>query len=179
MGSYFLEDGHFGPFVSAMLKATRVIGPVAKKKKFVFKELTHPDELRLDYDVTILPAKNAFFPQWQELVRFAGDRMESCLRPVDQVLFGVHFYEIKAIDMLDEIFRQGHEDRNYLANRESRRVHCNIRSRSNKSRDRHSDSVYGCDSYSGNYRSGSDGYDRERRFSGSRCYRHHASHNKT
>jgi len=118
MGSYFLADGHFTPFVSAMLKATRTIGPVAKKGKFVFKELTHADELRLDYDVTILPAKNAFFPQWQELVRFAGNRMESCLRPVDQVLFGVHFYEIKAIDMLDEVFRQGHEDRNYLANRE-------------------------------------------------------------
>ncbi|MBI4861717.1 MAG: 4Fe-4S dicluster domain-containing protein [Candidatus Riflebacteria bacterium] len=114
----FIAESDFGSFIGAMLGATKVIGPVAKKTKFVFRELSSPGELRLDYDVTILPAKKAFFPQRQELVRFQGNAVESCIDPEDQVLFGVHFYEVKAIDMLDELFRAGHEDRNYLANRE-------------------------------------------------------------
>ncbi|MGV8073097.1 MAG: 4Fe-4S dicluster domain-containing protein [Syntrophobacteraceae bacterium] len=118
MKTFFLKENDFESFVSSMLKATPVIGPAAKKTKFVFAELKTAKDLRLDYDVTILPAKKAFFPQHQTLLRFEGNKMESAIDPVDQVLFGVHFYEVKAIDMLDELFKEGHEDRNYLARRE-------------------------------------------------------------
>ncbi len=118
MKAYFLKAEHFEGFLSRMLAATRVIGPVAKKNKFVFQELKSAAELRLDYDVTILPAKKVFFPPRQPLMTFSETKMESCIDPVDQVLLGVHFYEVKANDMLDNVFRSGHEDRNYLANRE-------------------------------------------------------------
>jgi sulfhydrogenase subunit beta (sulfur reductase) len=118
MKAYFLKAELFEGFMSQMLATTKVIGPVARKTKFVFEELKSPSELRLDYDVTILPAKKVFFPPKQPLVTFSETKMESCIDPAAQVLFGVHFYEVKAIDMLDDIFRSGHEDRNYLANRE-------------------------------------------------------------
>jgi sulfhydrogenase subunit beta (sulfur reductase) len=118
MKNYFLKEGDFESFVDAMARATKVIGPVAKKQKFVFAEIKTGKDVRLDYDVTILPAKKVMFPTRQALVKFTGNTMESCIDPQDQVLFGAHFYEVKAIDQLDKLFKQGHEDRNYLANRE-------------------------------------------------------------
>lgn len=118
MKSYFLREGDLESFVGSMMKSTKVIGPVAKKQKFIFAELTSAKDLRLDHDVTILPAKKVVFPTRQALVKFTGNKVESCIDPQDQVLFGVHFYEVKAFDQLDKLFKEGHEDRNYLANRE-------------------------------------------------------------
>ena len=42
----------------------------------------------------------------------------SAIQPEPRILFGVHFYDVKAIDMLDQLFRENHEDKNYLAKRE-------------------------------------------------------------
>lgn len=119
MRVYFINESDFPSFVGSMLKATTVFGPVAKKSKFVFKALESYEELRLDYDITILPAKKVIFPTKQPMVTFDCTKIKSALQPAPRVLFGVHFYEIKAIDMLDELFRAGYSDRIYLANREA------------------------------------------------------------
>jgi len=119
MKAHFLKENDFPSFLQNLIGGMKVIGPSAKKQKFVFRELQSPDELRLDYDVTILPPKKAMFPTKQELVNFKENRIESSIKPVPQVLLGVHFYDVKAIDMLDNLFKAGHEDRNYLANREA------------------------------------------------------------
>jgi ferredoxin len=118
MNAYFLKENDFGSFVDRLIAATKVIGPVAKKTKFVFGELKAASDLRLDYDCTILPPKKVFFPPHQALLTFTNGQATSCIAPVDQVLFGVHFYDMKAIDMLDTLFAAGHADQNYLANRE-------------------------------------------------------------
>lgn len=118
MNAHFLKDTDLAPFVDRLIATTKVVGPVAKKTKFVFAELTSADDLRLDYDCTILPPKKLFFPPQQPLITFVGNRAESCIAPVDQVVFGVHPYDIKAIDILDTLFRAGNPDQNYLANRE-------------------------------------------------------------
>lgn len=119
MKAYFIHEENFESFLGKMLLSTKVIGPVAKKNKFVYQQLTSPNELRLDFDVTLLPPKKAFFPPRQELLSFRHKALTSSLAPTKQVLFGVHFYDIKAIDMLDLLFKRGHPDMNYLANREA------------------------------------------------------------
>ncbi len=119
MRAFYLEERDFGPFVGAMIGAKRVIGPVAKRQKFVFDELESADDLRLDYDVTILPPKKVFFPPVQDLVRFSGDTVQGCIDPVDTILLGVHFYDVKGIDMTDFLFRERNADWNYLAQREA------------------------------------------------------------
>jgi len=118
MKTYFLPENDFPAFVANMVAATRVIGPVAKKHKFIFAELALAEDLRLDYDVTILPPKKAVFPQTQPLLKFSPEGYTNGITPEPQVLFGVHFYDVKALDMLDKFFREGHEDRHYLAVRE-------------------------------------------------------------
>ncbi len=118
MSAYFLKENDLEPFVDRLIATTKVIGPVAKKTKFVFAELKNAADLRLDYDCTILPPKKIFFPPQQPLITFNVTKAESCIAPVDQVLFGVHPYDIKGIDILDTLFRSGNPDQNYLANRE-------------------------------------------------------------
>lgn len=118
MSCYFMLSNNFNTFIDNMLKSIKVIAPVAKKNKFVFQELKTVAQLRLDYDITILPPKKAIFPTHQDLVKFDGNSLQSAINPIPQVLFGVHFYDVKAIYMLDNLFRAGHADNNYLAVRE-------------------------------------------------------------
>ncbi|HPR64890.1 MAG TPA: 4Fe-4S dicluster domain-containing protein [Thermoanaerobaculia bacterium] len=113
-----IRDACFPDFINRLVKAYPVIGPVARKTKFIFDRLASAEDLRLDYDVTILPPKKVFFPVKQDLVTFGPDGVASGINPVPMVLFGVHFYDIKAIDMLDTLFEERYPDNNYLAQRE-------------------------------------------------------------
>ena len=119
MSVWFITDGEFEGFVAALIAAGPVYGPVAKRSKFVFGRLDAPGQLRLDYDVTMLPPKKLFFPPAQDLVRFDGDRFKGCVEPEEKVLLGVHPYDVKALDMTDLLFRERHADVNYLAHRET------------------------------------------------------------
>ncbi len=119
MSAFFIEGRDFELFVDAVIGARRVVGPVAKRTKFVYAELESAEELRLDFDVTILPPKKVFFPPSQDLVRFSDGVVGGCIDPVETVLLGVHFYDVKGIDMTDFLFRERNEDWNYLAQREA------------------------------------------------------------
>jgi len=133
MGAFFLEERDFGVFIDALIGAQRVVGPVAKRAKFVYADLESADDLRLDFDVTILPPKKVFFPPVQEIARFDGDAIESCTKSVDTVLLGVHFYDIKAIDQLDYLMRENNADWDYLCQREATTViGCNIQAVSSR-----------------------------------------------
>ncbi len=115
----FIREADFSAFVARLLEVAPVYGPVAKRRKFVFARLGSPEQLRLDYDVTILPPKKLFFPTSQELIRFDGSRYEGCVAPQEKILLGVHFYDVKAIDMTDLLFAERNADVNYLAHRQT------------------------------------------------------------
>ena len=126
MSSHFITGTDFTAFLAGLIKEKKVVGPVAKtsrqQEKFVFAQLERAEDLRLDYDVTILPPKKEFFPTQQDLVRFDGPRREGCVAPEEKILFGVHFYDVKALDMTDLLFRERNDDRNYTARREAATV---------------------------------------------------------
>lgn len=122
MSSFYIEEHDFGSFVNALISNIRVIGPIAKRRKFVFGEVGSAEDLRLDYDVTILPPKKVFFPPKQEIVHFEENAVQGCIDPVDTVLFGVHPYDVRGIDMTDFLMRERVEDWNYLAQREATTV---------------------------------------------------------
>lgn len=119
MKKYFLEKEKFNNFVEKIIERYPVIAPVAKKKQFVFSDLKSVDDLRLDYDTTLLPPKKVFFPTKQNLLKFDNNKIEDCIDANEKVLFGVHPYDIKAISMLDILFSENHKDNNYLSNRNS------------------------------------------------------------
>jgi len=96
----------FKSFVAALIDSgQKVVGPQAKDDKFVFGALTNADDLRLDYDVTILPPKKYFQPPRETLLKF--DRKEGFESVSDNqpfVLFGVHPYDMVAISQMDKLF---------------------------------------------------------------------------
>lgn len=119
MRFYFIAQDNFESFIEKLIQAKKVIAPVAKKNKFVFKKLENVAELRLDYDVTILPPKKEFFPPCQPVLKFDDHSYEGCIHPEEKILFGVHFYDIKGIEITDYLFEEKNKDWNYLAHRQA------------------------------------------------------------
>jgi sulfhydrogenase subunit beta (sulfur reductase) len=117
MKNLYITEKDFGSFLNKLIKSNNVVGPAEKNTKFVFSKLEGPGQLRLDYDVTILPPKKLFFPTNQDLLHFDKNTYKDCIKPQKTILLGVHFYDIKAIDMTDFLFKEKNEDWNYLANR--------------------------------------------------------------
>ena len=114
-----LEKAAFDKWVDACVKSQRVFGVQAKEDRFVFAPLANAGDLRLDYDVTILPPKKYFQPPREILLKF--DRKEGFKSVFDNqpfVLFGVHPYDMVAISQMDKLFSEDKSDVQYITRRE-------------------------------------------------------------
>ena len=114
----------FTDFVNDLIKdsSLNVIGVKSKGDKFVFGPLEAADELRLDYDVTLLPPKKYFFPQRETLVTYnvgTGFSVKSPAETKSTVIIGVHPYDIVALLHMDEIFSETKSDPYYFEKRKS------------------------------------------------------------
>ncbi len=99
-----------------------VVGVKERGSKYAFDKLKSSKELRLDYDVTILPPKKYLLPQRETLLKFkSNDKIKT--EPVNEVngriIVGVHPYDLIAIEQMDRIFSEEPEDPNYLKKREA------------------------------------------------------------
>ena len=113
-------------FVDAMIAELNVVGVKSKQGaegRFVFGSLEQASDLRLDYDVTLLPPKKYLLPREETLVRFKlGDSptAEPCIEDAGPaVVIGVHPYDMIAINQLDRLMSETNGDPNYLARREA------------------------------------------------------------
>lgn len=105
-------------WVNALINTQKVIGVQTKGERFVFDYLDKASNLRLDYDVTILPPKKFFQPQEEEILRFKDGKLSSTISDESFVLFGVHPYDMAAISQMDKIFSGTNYDVHYMARRE-------------------------------------------------------------
>ncbi len=116
-----INKGDFNGFVDDLIEndEREVVGVQSKSNKFAFDPLHKSEDLRLDYDVTILPPKKYFMPQRETLVEYNLEEGETT--PVNQVvpriIMGVHPYDLVAIEQMDKVFKDTHEDPNYLEKR--------------------------------------------------------------
>lgn len=114
-----LEKAAFDKWVAACIENQRVFGVQAKDDRFVFAPLANAEDLRLDYDVTILPPKKYFLPPRETLLKF--DRKEGFESVFDSqpfILFGVHPYDMVAILQTDKLFARDHYDTHYFDRRQ-------------------------------------------------------------
>lgn len=113
-----LDQTALDKWVNACIKLQRVFGVQAKDKRFVFAPLAEAEDLRLDYDVTILPPKKYFLPQRETLLKFdRAEGFESVIEEEPFVLFGVHPYDMVAISQIDKLFTEEHCDSHYVSRR--------------------------------------------------------------
>ncbi|HKZ88152.1 MAG TPA: 4Fe-4S dicluster domain-containing protein [Candidatus Bathyarchaeia archaeon] len=114
----------FADFVNSLIKddSWNVIGVKAKGTKFAFDPLESAGELRLDYDVTLLPPKKYFFPQRETLFTYSlatGRSSRNLVEAKQTVIIGVHPYDIVALFHMDEIFRETKSDPYYFEKRKA------------------------------------------------------------
>ena len=111
-------------FVDALIEdeSIDIEGVKAKGEKFVFGSLESADELQLDYDVTILPPKKYFLPQYETMMTFDLSKpfdVERVEDPKPRIIIGVHPYDIVAIKQMDTYFLDTHVDDSYLQRRKN------------------------------------------------------------
>ena len=109
-------------FVGNLSGLGEVVGVKRKNGKYVYDQISDPSELCLDYDVTILPPKKYFLPQKETFLKFKiGDQVsvEPVIEAGPRFIIGVHPYDIKAIELLDEVYTAKNPDPNYLKKREN------------------------------------------------------------
>ena len=119
-----LDSQQLSIFVERMMADQAVIGVRTKEgaeNRFVLAELRSASQLRLDYDVTLLPPKKYLLPPRETLVQFKLDgspSAEPCVaEPPPTVLIGVHPYDMTAINQLDRLMSERNPDPNYIARR--------------------------------------------------------------
>jgi ferredoxin len=122
MENKIIEKRKVSSFITNLINTeAEVIGAKRKDGKYAFGKLAAASELCLDYDITLLPPTMYLFPQRETLIRFELDK-ETKVKPVIEakptILFGIHPYDIKAIELLDAAFSTTNPDANYLSKRE-------------------------------------------------------------
>jgi NAD(P)H-flavin reductase/formate hydrogenlyase subunit 6/NADH:ubiquinone oxidoreductase subunit I len=119
-----IAKSDFENFVNDIIKDTSwdVIGVKTRGNKFAFGCLETAQDLRLDYDVTLLPPKKYFFPQRETLFTYNLAGGFSAKNPDEtkpMVIIGVHPYDIVALLHMDEIFRDTKSDPYYFKKRKA------------------------------------------------------------
>jgi sulfhydrogenase subunit beta (sulfur reductase) len=109
-----------GSFVTSITEEWEVVGPVAKDSKFVFGPIEDYSQLRLDYNITLLPPKKYFLPPEETILEFRlGEPMSSepVIEANPRVIMGVHPCDVKANGLLDLAFSTDNLDTNYMEKR--------------------------------------------------------------
>lgn len=119
MSTSKLSKEDFKSFVAGLVSSDKtVVGVQAKGERFAFGELESADDLRLDYDVTLLPPKKYILPQHETLLTFeVGGAYKSEYDNQELILMGVHPYDLVAINQMDELFSQDETDIHYMIRR--------------------------------------------------------------
>ncbi len=111
-------------FVDKLIKdeTFEVIGVKSKGERFSFDVLDSSDELHLDYDITILPPKKYFLPQYEKLMGFNLQEsfdVEDNLVSQKRIIIGMHPYDIIALEQMDKVYLDTQEDDFYKKRREN------------------------------------------------------------
>lgn len=114
-----LDNTSLARWVNALIGQWSIHGVKAKGDRFAYGRLNDASELRLDFDVTIMPPKKYFLPEQETLLRFTTKgQYQSVAEAEPFTLFGVHPYDVIAIAQMDAIFAKDNRDVHYFHRRE-------------------------------------------------------------
>lgn len=121
MEKYILPKSELAEYVNKLKEEYEVFGPVSKDNKYVFQSIGDPQDLRLEYDTTILPPKKYFHSPEQIMMEFSGiaDSVKEKEPVGKRLLIGVHPCDVNAILSLDRVFLNTYSDPYYKELREN------------------------------------------------------------
>jgi len=117
-----IEKSNHDLFVQNLINNYQVEGVKHKEGSFIYGSIKSPEELCLDFDRTVIPPKKYFLPPEETLFQFTlapAPQVTPVMEGNPFILFGVHPYDIKAINQMDRIFSRGVPDPHYLKRREA------------------------------------------------------------
>lgn len=107
-------------FAQSLMASNRVVGPKRKENKFTFEQLSNALELALDYDVTLSSPRVFLGPPKEKILDFTlGEKpkITANIKSAPLVIFGIHTYDLKALNQMDRVWEDGHADEHYLMRR--------------------------------------------------------------
>jgi sulfhydrogenase subunit beta (sulfur reductase) len=97
----------------------RIYAPVRDGDTVFFKEFTGIETVKLDYETTNTSIKHLFFKPCETLFEFTDHDFNVPEYDEKSVVFGLHLYDVQALQILDEAFSSPVEDEYYLRRREN------------------------------------------------------------
>jgi ferredoxin len=115
----------FPDWIDSLIRTENIIGVKEKDAgKFHFEKLSSSSELRLDYDVTVLPPKKYLQPPKETLLSYNISSFK--VTPVTELqpitIIGVHPYDMRGINQMDKVFSEDNKDTNYLERRKNIKI---------------------------------------------------------
>ncbi|MDH7517545.1 MAG: 4Fe-4S dicluster domain-containing protein [Candidatus Thermoplasmatota archaeon] len=102
-------------------KNYEVVGVKSKDKRYVFDQLENASELRLDHDVTIIPPKKYFLPQYETLMKYDLEKqfeVKPNMEIKPRIIIGIHPYDVIALEQMDKVYLDSQTDDFYKKRRE-------------------------------------------------------------
>ncbi|MFH1403434.1 MAG: 4Fe-4S dicluster domain-containing protein [Candidatus Altiarchaeota archaeon] len=96
-----------------------VYAPVLEGDTVFFRRMTGMTTVRLDYDTTSTSIKSVFFKPGEALLDYNGQDAVVPAHEEETIVFGLHLYDVQALQILDEAFKKPYEDEYYLRRREN------------------------------------------------------------
>jgi len=117
--TFFISQEELKSIVEGLIKEIEVVGVKAKKGKYIYGKIDNFSDLVLDYDVTILPPTKYLQPAKEVLFKYkvGKSRVESAIENTPRAIIGIHPYDIKAFELLDDVFMTTIPDINYITRR--------------------------------------------------------------
>lgn len=122
MTAYLVGFENLPPLFRLWSKSLAVHVPVRLDNGFYdFVPWTEDLEIAWDYDLAYNSLKRFFLPPEEDLLRFdlAAYTAEPVFEAPDILLFGVHPYDLSALNQIDQIMDAGSPDANYLKRRDA------------------------------------------------------------
>jgi len=99
-----------------------VVGVKTRRERFAYDILDSAEELRLDHDVTILPPKKYFLPQYEHLMKYSLEKPFQVQKEPEEkprIIIGMHPYDIIALEQSDLVYLDAQQDTFYKKRREN------------------------------------------------------------
>ena len=120
--NFIISKESLKSLVNGLIGEMEVVGVKARQGKYVYDKISSFNELSLDYDLTVMPPTKYLLPATEKLLTFTvgnDAKMEPVIESTPRAIIGVHPYDVKAIELLDEVFIDHNPDPNYIARRKN------------------------------------------------------------
>jgi NAD-dependent dihydropyrimidine dehydrogenase PreA subunit len=103
-------------------KTYEVVGVKSKGKRYVFDILGDSSELCLGHDITIIPPKKYFLPQYEKLMEYNLEKQFEVKPNIEikpRLIIGIHPYDVIALEQMDKVYLESQKDDFYKKRREN------------------------------------------------------------